>query len=89
MQFTFQAQSRLYTVTEEMSPNRDNAKQKLPNAQGNRMDTPISQTNVSLNLSLIQKRCEELIQEDSTELCLEEPSQETSSDDSFNPYNRS
>jgi len=89
MRFTFQAQSRLYTVTEEMSPYRDNGKQKSHNAQGNSMDTPISQTNVSLNLSLIQKRCEELILEDSTELCLEDPSQETSSDDSFNPYNHS
>ncbi len=52
------------------------------------MDTPISQSNVSLNLSLIQKRCEELLEEEGTELSLEEPNQERPADDSCNPYSR-
>ena len=52
------------------------------------MDTPISQSNVSLNLSLIQKRCEELLQEEGTELCLEDSTQERPADDSCHTYNR-
>jgi len=38
------------------------------------MDTPLSQSSVSLKLELIQKRCGELLdQPDSLELTLEEP----------------
>lgn len=38
------------------------------------MDTPLSQSNVSLKLSEIQKRCEELMEEpDGLELSLEDP----------------
>jgi hypothetical protein len=53
------------------------------------MDTPLSKTNVSLTLSLVQKECEKLLQEDQTELTLEleetDP-QGRSSSDAFNPY---
>jgi len=52
------------------------------------MDTPISQSNVSLNLSLIQKRCEELMQEEGTELRLEDPTEEMPANESCNPYNK-
>lgn len=50
-------------------------------------DIPLSESNVSLKLADIQKRCSQLIQdtENSNELTLEEavvPS------DAFNPYNR-
>lgn len=50
-------------------------------------DIPLSESNVSLKLADIQKRCSQLIQdtENSIELTLEEavvPS------DAFNPYNR-
>jgi hypothetical protein len=54
------------------------------------MDTPLSQSNVSLKLSEIQKRCEELMDEELNELCLEEavgPVAPVSN--SYNPYNRS
>ncbi len=36
-------------------------------------DTPLSQTNISLSLSLIQKQCEKLLQEGEAELSLEDP----------------
>jgi predicted RNA-binding protein with PUA domain len=52
------------------------------------MDTPISQSSISLNLSLIQKRCEELLEEEGTELSLEDPAHERPADDSCNPYSR-
>lgn len=50
-------------------------------------DIPLSQSNVSLKLADIQKRCSELLEdsEDSLELTLEEPV--VQADDS-NPYNR-
>lgn len=50
------------------------------------MDSPLSESNVSLKLSLIQKRCNELMNEtDGLELILEdpEPSKETG-----DPYNQ-
>lgn len=54
------------------------------------MDTPLSESNVSLKLSLIQKRCEELLQEGGTELRLEDTDAEAKLAESrFNPYNRS
>lgn len=36
-------------------------------------DTPLSQTNISLSLSLIQKQCEKLLTDGEGELRLEEP----------------
>ena len=36
-------------------------------------DTPLSQTNISLSLSLIQKQCEKMLQEGQVELSLEDP----------------
>lgn len=49
--------------------------------------TPLSESNVSLKLADIQKRCSELLQGsgDSLELTLEEPALEF---DNSNPYNR-
>ncbi|MEM8815647.1 MAG: hypothetical protein AAFX56_01115 [Pseudomonadota bacterium] len=47
---------------------------------------PLSESNVSLNLSLIQKRCSELLDApDELELSLEEPLEAV---DDGNPYNR-
>lgn len=50
-------------------------------------DVPLSQSNVSLKLADIQKRCSQLIegQDDFGSLSLEEPPTET---DDSNPYNR-
>ena len=50
-------------------------------------DIPLSQSNVSLKLADIQKRCSELLEdsEDSLGLTLEEPAAFT---DDGNPYNR-
>ncbi len=51
------------------------------------MDTPLSQTNISLRLSLIRKQCEKLMQEEQTELTLEDPTELARAiSDSFNPY---
>ncbi|MGB5628137.1 MAG: hypothetical protein WBM45_15025 [Woeseiaceae bacterium] len=49
---------------------------------------PLSESNVSLKLADIQKRCHQLMQEsgDELELALEEPILAT--DDGSNPYNR-
>lgn len=50
-------------------------------------ETPLSQTNVSLSLSLIQKQCEELLQLDETELRLEDQDELAAAvGDSCNPY---
>ena len=51
------------------------------------MDTPLSQSSVSLKLEEIQKRCSELMDEPDglSELTLEEPALEPESSD---PYNR-
>ncbi len=50
-------------------------------------DIPLSQSNVSLKLADIQKRCSELLNEsdDTLELTLEEPVVQA---DDGNPYNR-
>jgi hypothetical protein len=50
-------------------------------------DTPLSESNVSLKLADIQKRCSDLIEdpENMGGLSLEEPALES---DSNNPYNR-
>ena len=54
------------------------------------MDTPLSQSNVSLKLSEIQRRCEELRDEEFNELRLEEAEgSDTSISDVYNPYDRS
>ena len=48
-------------------------------------DAPLSQSSVSLNLSLIQKRCTQLMGEtDALELTLEEPALEVESNDPYN-----
>ncbi len=53
------------------------------------MDTPLSQSNVSLKLSLIQKRCEELMEQEQSELRLEDGEvEQTPADGAYNPYNR-
>lgn len=51
------------------------------------MDTPLSQTNVSLRLSLIRKQCEKLMKEEQTELTLEDPPEPARAiSDSCDPY---
>ena len=54
------------------------------------MDTPISESSVSLKLSLIQKRCQELLEDDSLELSLEETADKPKKpkSDPYDPYNR-
>jgi hypothetical protein len=54
------------------------------------IDSPLSQTNVSLSLSLIQKQCERLVQEGEAELSLEDPEELAASGRySCNPYDHS
>ncbi len=54
------------------------------------IETPLSQTNVSLSLSLIQKQCEELLNLDETELALEDDEELSASGKySCNPYDSS
>lgn len=54
------------------------------------IDSPLSQTNVSLSLSLIQKQCERLVQEGEAELSLEDPEELPASGRySCNPYDHS
>lgn len=52
------------------------------------MDTPLSETNISLKLEEIQKRCSELMDEPNglSDLTLEEAISEPAAND---PYNRS
>ncbi len=48
-------------------------------------DAPLSQSSVSINLSLIQKRCSQLMDDtDGLELTLEEPAVEVKSNDPYN-----
>ena len=49
------------------------------------MDTPLSQSNVSLKLAEIQKRCADLIEgeADATELTLEEPLEDAKDQDQY------
>ncbi len=50
-------------------------------------ETPLSQTNVSLSLSLIQKQCQELLDLNETELSLEDEEELSASGKySCNPY---
>lgn len=56
-------------------------------ARKHSIDTPLSQTNVSLSLSLIQKQCEELLNLDDTELSLEDEEELAASGKyACNPY---
>jgi hypothetical protein len=52
------------------------------------MDTPLSESSVSLKLEEIQRRCSELMEEPDAllELSLEEPLADSSGDGAFNPY---
>ena len=51
------------------------------------IDTPLSQTNISLSLSLIQKQCEELLTMGETELSLEDEEELSASGKyACNPY---
>ena len=53
-------------------------------------DTPLSQTNVSLSLSLIQKQCEDLLKLDDTDLSLVDQDELAAAvSDSCNPYDHS
>jgi hypothetical protein len=53
------------------------------------MDTPLSQSNVSLRLSEIQKRCQELMEQELSELCLEDSDTPlTLAGNAYNPYDR-
>jgi hypothetical protein len=48
-------------------------------------DAPLAESSVSLNLSLIQKRCNQLLEDtDGLELTLEEPVLEVESNDPYN-----
>ncbi len=52
------------------------------------MDTPISQSNVSLKLAQIRKRCEELMEEEHSELRLEDADTGGyTAGGAYNPYN--
>jgi hypothetical protein len=52
------------------------------------MDTPLSESSVSLKLEEIQRRCSELMDEPDAllELSLEDPVPESRDDGGFNPY---
>ncbi len=53
------------------------------------MNTPLSKSNVSLKLSEIQRRCEELREEELNELALvDADGSETSQSGAYNPYDR-
>jgi hypothetical protein len=88
---TFGQPRRLYTATE-----MDVARQRQY-WQGSKImqrkysiDSPLSQTNVSLSLSLIQKQCEQLLQEGEAELSIEDPEElAASGKHSCNPYDHS
>jgi hypothetical protein len=87
---TFAQAHRLYTATE-----MDVARQRQY-WQGSRImrtkhsiDSPLSQTHVSLSLSLIQKQCENLLQDGEAELSLEDPEELAASGRySCNPYDQ-
>jgi hypothetical protein len=52
-------------------------------------DTPLSQTNISLSLSLIQKQCQKLLKEGEAELSLEDSEElDASGRYSCNPYDQ-
>ena len=87
--FTFWQFQRLYTATE-----LDVARQRQKHGRDamdrkHSTDTPLSQTNISLSLSLIQKQCEKLLTEGEAELSLEDPEELTASGRySCNPYDK-
>jgi hypothetical protein len=85
---TFRRPLCLYTATEINVARRRQKRQIATTTQTkDSMDTPLSQTNISLRLSLIRKQCEKLMQEEQTELTLEEPLEPARAiSDSFNPY---
>ena len=74
-----------------MSPDSDNIWQGSKIMQRKHStDSPLSQTNVSLSLSLIQKQCVQLLQEGEAELSLEDPEElDASGKYSCNPYDHS
>lgn len=85
--FTFQGFDRLYTATHgPVAGRRQTTPRNGGSAVKTTMDTPLSRSYVSLKLSEIQKRCNELMDEPDSliELQLEEsePVQ-----DSGDPYN--
>lgn len=85
IRFTFQRIHRLYTATKADVAIERQGSQTMQRKRGH--DTPLSQTNVSLSLSLIQKQCEELLNLDETELHLEDEEELTASGKySCNPY---
>ncbi len=86
---TFGHPPRLYTATEmDVARQRQYWQGSKIMQRKHSIDSPLSQTNISLSLSLIQKQCEKLMEDEQTELTLEdsnEPGRAIS--DSFNPYN--
>ena len=88
---TFWPPDRLYTATEmDVARPRQNWHGRNTMVKKHSTDTPLSQTNVSLSLSLIQKQCEELLNLDETELSLEDPEELAASGKfSCNPYDHS
>ena len=54
------------------------------------MDTPLSQSNISLRLSLIRKECEKLLEEGESTLTLVDPdAQDRPVSDACDPYDHS
>ena len=88
---TFRLPHRLYTATEvDVARQRQYWQGSNIMQRKHSIDTPLSQTNISLSLSLIQKQCEKLLQEGEAELCLEDPEELAASGKySCNPYDHS
>lgn len=91
IQFAFLRLSCLYTATYQLSLNRDriakDRKMKPRYMNEDYDEVPLSQSNVSLKLADIQRRCAELIADSDAigSLSLEEPAAVV---DDRNPYNR-
>ena len=51
-------------------------------------DEPLSASSVTLQLSLIQKRCNQLLEDEELGLSLEDAPDPKQAEDAFNPYNR-
>ena len=85
---TFWQPHRLYTATElDVARQRQYWQGSKIMQRKHSIDSPLSQTNVSLSLSLIQKQCELLLQEGEAELSLEDPEELAASGKySCNPY---
>jgi len=88
---TFGQPHRLYTATEmDVARQRQYWQGSKIMQRKHSIDSPLSQTNVSLSLSLIQKQCEQLLQEGEAELSLEDPEElDASGKYSCNPYDHS